>query len=796
MRWNYRLWLAVLAASLFLSTAAQIKKRDYTGRHYYALKLRHDNEEDAKAIGDVFGVEFEGRIGELRNHFLYSSVKEVSLEDITRSAPMRRWHTLRQEPRLQKREAQVLAHVVDMLPQIPSRRVKRAAIPLSSERCLSLQKRQDTDEGEAEPVNKDMEIRRTEVMAAVNISDPGFKDQWHLFNTKQIGTDLNVSEVWMQGITGEGVVVAMVDDGLDMESDDLKDSFFAPGSYDFNDHTELPKPRLWDDTHGTRCAGEIAAQRNDLCGVGVAFGAKVAGIRILSAEITDVDEAAALNFEYQQNHIYSCSWGPPDDGQSVEAPDGLIKEAIINGIENGRNGSGTIFVFASGNGGASDDNCNFDGYTNSIYSITVGAVDREGKHPYYSERCSAQLLVAYSSGASSYIYTTDVGPRHCTDHHGGTSAAAPLATATFALVLSIRPDLSWRDMQYLCVYSAVPFSLDDDEWATLPSGRMFNHKFGYGKLDASRIVELAKTFQNRGPQTAIQIPTMSVNSAIPSDSEKTKPNEGGLVTSIEITPEHVVNASFHVLEHVTVTVNIEHQRRGDLEIYLESPSHVVSQLAARRRFDESPEGLRNWTFMSVKHWEENVTGVWNLRIQDKYYPTKTGKLVDWAITFWGERIPGESPAPSKTLDDSKDVVSETAMPSSIETATPSPSNAENATTVHDPSSSVNSTTFIYIASWLGFFGVVGGVGYLAKKKLWDPHHERGDGYEFSVLAHDDDEQPLMENETRDRRRKGKGRDDSVHEVLYEGSFEEDGQGPLNEDDMFGVESESDDDAKH
>jgi subtilisin family serine protease len=52
---------------------------------------------------------------------------------------------------------------------------------------------------------------------------------------------------------------------------------FAAGSYDFNDHTDLPKPRLSDDTHGTRCAGEIAAVKNGVCGVGMAYDAKVAG---------------------------------------------------------------------------------------------------------------------------------------------------------------------------------------------------------------------------------------------------------------------------------------------------------------------------------------------------------------------------------------------------------------------------------------------------------------------------------------------------------------------------------------
>lgn len=43
-------------------------------------------------------------------------------------------------------------------------------------------------------------------------------------------------------------------------------------------------------------------------------------------------------------------------------------------IRKGRYGYGNVFVFASGNGGINDDNCNFDGYANSIYTITIGRV--------------------------------------------------------------------------------------------------------------------------------------------------------------------------------------------------------------------------------------------------------------------------------------------------------------------------------------------------------------------------------------------------------------------------------------
>ncbi|KAJ1851657.1 pheromone processing endoprotease, partial [Coemansia sp. RSA 486] len=288
------------------------------------------------------------------------------------------------------------------------------------------------------------------------ISDPMYKQQWHLINSNEHGHDINVTDVWHQGITGAGVTVALIDDGLDYSSEDLLDNFDYRGSYDFNDQTKLPTPRLIDDYHGTRCAGQIAAARNKVCGVGVAYGARVAGIRMLSREVTDQDEIGALNYAMDTNWIYSCSWGPNDDGATVQGPNKVIEDAFINGIEKGRAGRGSIFVFATGNGGGAGDNCNFDGYTNSIYTISIGAIDHQDRHPYYSEQCSAQLAVTYSNGDNRGIVTTDLGLRACTSKHGGTSAAAPLGAGIFALALSVRPDLTWRDVQHVAVRSAVP----------------------------------------------------------------------------------------------------------------------------------------------------------------------------------------------------------------------------------------------------------------------------------------------------------------------------------------------------
>ncbi|KAG5458486.1 MAG: peptidase S8/S53 domain-containing protein, partial [Olpidium bornovanus] len=354
--------------------------------------------------------------------------------------------------------------------------------------------------------------------------------------------------------------------GLDFESLDLKDNFFAAGSHDFNDNTELPRPILDDDVHGTRCAGEIAAVRdNNVCGVGVAYNARVSGIRILSKDITDADEAMALNYRYHDNHIMSCSWGPPDDGASADAPQGIIAKAVVNGVTNGRNGKGTIYVFATGNGGLYQDNCNFDGYTNSVYTLTIGAIDILNRHPYYSEACSAQIAVTYSSGAGHFIFTTDVGSEKCAANHGGTSAAAPLAAGLLALVLDVRPDLNWRDVQHICIRTAEIVSADDEDWKPTYAGRKFNHKFGYGRLDAYRMVTFARTWKSVKPQTRLQMPPVHLNATIPFGPD-------GLQSNVTVTHEMVASAGLERLEHVTVTVNLNHSLRGDVEIMLVSPN--------------------------------------------------------------------------------------------------------------------------------------------------------------------------------------------------------------------------------
>ncbi|KAM3183382.1 Uracil phosphoribosyltransferase, synthesizes UMP from uracil [Hymenolepis weldensis] len=151
--------------------------------------------------------------------------------------------------------------------------------------------------------------------------------------------------------------------------------------------------------HGTRCAGEVAAAANNsICGLGIAYEARIGGVRMLDGDVTDAMESRSLGYNLQHIDVYSASWGPEDDGRTVDGPGKLARIAFRNGILKGRGGLGSIFVWASGNGGKYDDNCNCDGYTNSIYTLGVSSASEHGTIPWYAETCSSTLAVTYSSG--------------------------------------------------------------------------------------------------------------------------------------------------------------------------------------------------------------------------------------------------------------------------------------------------------------------------------------------------------------------------------------------------------------
>ncbi|NXL51409.1 PCSK4 convertase, partial [Podilymbus podiceps] len=495
--------------------------------------------------------------------------------------------------------------------------------------------------------------RRTKRSVGVVPTDPWFHKQWYMNN--DINPDLNILTAWSKGYTGLGVVLTVLDDGIEKDHPDLAANYDPLASYDFNSNDPDPQPRYAagdENRHGTRCAGEVAAAANNrVCGAGVAYNARVGGVRMLDGPITDVVEAQSLSLRPQHIHIYSASWGPEDDGRTVDGPGVLAREAFYRGVTKvssvlasatslaqglpahpllpppcqGRGGLGSIFVWASGNGGINYDNCNCDGYTNSIYTLSVGSVLPGGRRPRYGEGCSAILTATYSSRTTSeeQIVTTDLHHR-CTDKHSGTSASAPLAAGMIALALEANPALTWRDLQHLVVRTSKPTHLQAEDWAVNGAGRKVSHHYGYGLLDAGLLVEMAKAWAGTRPQQRCSVKALRAPRHIGSQL--------AVSTAVSCSGRTERISS---LEHVLVQLSLSYSRRGDLAIALTSPMGTTSALVTARPYDTSQHGYRDWTFMSTHFWDENPNGTWTLQLENKGDAYNTGLLTGFTLHLHG-----------------------------------------------------------------------------------------------------------------------------------------------------------------
>jgi subtilisin-like proprotein convertase family protein len=370
-----------------------------------------------------------------------------------------------------------------------------------------------------------------------------------------------------------------------------------------------------------------AAADGSACGVGAAFNARLAGLRLpLNNRQTDAQEAAALTHALDHIDIYNSSWGPPDSGTSadMQAPGPLTRAALRRGVTQGRGGLGAIYVWAAGNGRANHDNVNADGYASSIYTVAVAATDNAGRAAWYSEPGAPILVNAPSSGpAGGGVRTTAPGSAGCTDEFGGTSSAAPLVAGVVALMLEANPALTWRDVQHILVRTAERNDPAHPDWTPNGAGLWVNHDYGFGRVNAAAAVALARNWATVNPAYTLTAPKRAVSAAIPARAP--------LSTTVRV-------ADSFPVEHVEVIVNIQHPSRGQLDIALISPSGTVSTLMAGRARDHGAN-YRNWRLMSVRHWGEDAAGTWTLRVTDREGDDLSGSLKDWTLVIHGSKPP-------------------------------------------------------------------------------------------------------------------------------------------------------------
>jgi hypothetical protein len=340
--------------------------------------------------------------------------------------------------------------------------------------------------------------------------DPLLAQQWHLQNAGQrggtAGEDVRAFQAWdiIPGGSPD-VVIAIVDDGVDVNHPDLKANIWtnpdpaAPDRHgrNFYDDNYDPTPRYFhppydqlegNDNHGTPCAGVAAAVSNRRGGVGLAYNCKILPVKIFGADnLASNDRVAnALRYAAQHAQIISCSWEGPLN------PD--LQAAITDVTKSGRKGKGCLVFCATGN--EAEANIGFPASHPEAFGI--GASNDLGKRAQYSNYGKGIDFVAPSSdpvNARQGITTTDVSRRNrgfnltgeYSDSFGGTSSATPLAAAVAALVISVRPHLTRTEVQSILRKSA--------DKIDRPAGgyqQGYSLQYGYGRLNAYAAVAAAQ----------------------------------------------------------------------------------------------------------------------------------------------------------------------------------------------------------------------------------------------------------------------------------------------------------------
>lgn len=340
---------------------------------------------------------------------------------------------------------------------------------------------------------------------------------WHLANKGTGGTtkgeDVEASAAWKVTLGKPSIVVAVLDDGVDIDHPNLKSQiwrnpdasapdrngrdFFLPA--EDPGHND-PRPKLFrapfdqmpgNDIHGTPCAGIIAARGMAGGAIGIAPRCRILPVKVFHADDLAADENVANAIRYAARHaqILSCSWS---GGFSSD-----LQQALEDIAESGRGGLGTVAFFAAGNESGSPV-----GYpARDPNAIAVGASTDQAKLADYSNVGKEIAFVAPSSGGVRGIYTTDVSQSNRgfnigkaesggkdglhTNDFGGTSSATPLAAGVAALVLSARPDLKAAQVRQVMESTCKKIGSGYD-------ANGHSDRFGYGRISAAGAVKAAK----------------------------------------------------------------------------------------------------------------------------------------------------------------------------------------------------------------------------------------------------------------------------------------------------------------
>ncbi|WP_392531916.1 S8 family peptidase [Nostoc sp. C117] len=272
------------------------------------------------------------------------------------------------------------------------------------------------------------------------------------------GADLvKAPEVWAHGYTGKGVVVAVIDTGVDYNHEDLKNNIWTnskeiPGNgidddgngyvddnygWNFSDNNNNT---LDNNGHGTHVSGTIAGENNNYGVTGIAYDAKIMPVKVLNESGSGSYSSIAKGIHYAVDNganVINLSLGGAYSNRTLES---AINYASSKGV---------IVVMAAGNDGESSPD--YPARYASKSGIAVGAVDKNNNIADFSDR-SGTNQIAYVTAPGVKVYSSLPNNQYAT--YSGTSMAAPHVAGVVALMLSANSKLTDAQVRQIVTETA------------------------------------------------------------------------------------------------------------------------------------------------------------------------------------------------------------------------------------------------------------------------------------------------------------------------------------------------------
>ena len=422
--------------------------------------------------------------------------------------------------------------------------------------------------------NQDLQDRCTELPSL--LGEPLSGCQWHLKNTGNLQAggarqDINVEAAW-EITKGEGVTVAVIDGGFQLDHPDLRDNTLPALN-----HTPAGTFFSTRVSHGTNVAGLIAARDNGFGMVGVAPRASIYGSNVIrvfpTGNISTLAAQAAVQ-HLEQTAVSNNSWGPGDPG-TPKLASADWDAAIERGLSEGFHGRGTVYVFGGGNGG-DDDYSNLSEFSSHHGVIAVCAVNYRDVRSPRSEKGPNLWVCAPSNQLRSKlpaIATTTNGGY--IDSFGGTSAATPLVSGVVALMRAANGDLTWRDVKLILAATARKNHTSNSGWevgalryGSTTARYNYNHTYGFGVVDAGAAVALAQTWPGLPAYRTVTVTSAPLGATLDNNT---------ITETLAIEGDYI-----EFIEYVTVNLDVDHDKFAELTIDLTAPSGAESKLLVGR----------------------------------------------------------------------------------------------------------------------------------------------------------------------------------------------------------------------